>query len=396
MDDLLIRWAELIIRKQLQLRQGDSLSVNTESSTIDFARLLARLATQVTLEPVHIVETKRGRVLQSYPIDPAIADALRPKITGAALCRIVDLDSEQYSSEESPQDLVRSVVQLGHFGLLADPVDLERRVGAPWVTIPYPGANWGLQYLGVDATEGDMWSMFRDIMRLDSEDAVAFWDGQTRALAWRRKKLNDHLRERITVRGDEWHFSFRVAPKTLWTGGETELPSGRRFIPVLPLENLLACADSSSVSGKVKASRPFLLLGKKVEGASFLLKDGEAVSWDAASGKDALDAFFSIDEGARHFAGISVADEATRESRWLTSSAHRLFNRAATTHIIFGGFPQETMDGTLTEKDLEDGHMNQSLVQLDVPVGSPSLRITATDEYGVETVLMDEGVLVSD
>ena len=130
MDTLLVRYAELVIKQQLQLRPGESLSINTESSTIEFARLLARMAAETTREPVHIVETKHGRVLQVYPIDPQLNDALRPPVSGLAMCHIVDLDSAPYYSEESPQDLAKDVVQLGRFGILADPPELERRLAA--------------------------------------------------------------------------------------------------------------------------------------------------------------------------------------------------------------------------------------------------------------------------
>lgn len=119
-----MKYAELVIRRQLQLRRGESLSINTESSTIDFARLLARLAVEVTIQAVQIVETQNGRIKQVYPIDPKENEALRPKISGYVMCHVVDLDDCPYYSEESPEAIAKDVVMLGRFGLLAEPIEL--------------------------------------------------------------------------------------------------------------------------------------------------------------------------------------------------------------------------------------------------------------------------------
>lgn len=396
MDDLLVRYADLIIRRQLRLRPGDSLSINTESSTIEFARFLARLAAEATLESVHIVETRHGRVLQVYPIDPQEADALRPKVTSTVMCHIVDLDQAPYYSEEAPKDLAKDVVQLGHFGLLADPPELDRRIAVPWANIPYPGPNWGLQYLGPDATEGDMWKLFMRLFRLDAQDPSSFWDNQVGVMEWRKRQLDKHISDKLTIRDEDWRLTLSIAQGTRWSGGETVLPSGRRFLSQLPLQHLFASVDAKSAEGSFRSSRPFLLLGKRVIGASFEIHEGKAVRWNAEQGKDALDAFFSVDDGARSICELSLADENTRESASLTTGAHPLFNKAATSHIGFGGFSTDTLARQFTEEELDTCHLNQSLVRLDVPIGSSTLEIQATDRLGETVEIMQEGVFVAE
>ena len=264
-----------IIKQQLQLRPGESLSINTESSTIEFARLLARMAAETTREPVHIVETKHGKVLQVYPIDPQLNDALRPPVSGLAMCHIVDLDSAPYYSEESPQDLAKDVVQLGRFGILADPPELERRLAAPWANVPYPGPDWGLQYLGNEATEGDMWKLFMSLFRLDAHDPAEYWSNQAGMMNLRKRILNQHLADTITLRDQDWELMVRIAMDTQWTGGETVLSNGRKFLSQLPLQHVYASVDTQSANGSFLSSRPFLLLGKLVRNARFVVEGGE-------------------------------------------------------------------------------------------------------------------------
>lgn len=395
MDTLLVRYAELVIKQQLQLRLGESLSINTESSTIEFARLLARMAAETTREPVHIVETKHGKVLQVYPIDPQLNDALRPPVSGLAMCHIVDLDSAPYYSEESPQDLAKDVVQLGRFGILADPPELERRLAAPWANVPYPGPDWGLQYLGNEATEGDMWKLFMSLFRLDAHDPAEYWSNQAGMMNLRKRILNQHLADTITLRDQDWELMVRIAMDTQWTGGETVLSNGRKFLSQLPLQHVYASVDTQSANGSFLSSRPFLLLGKLVRNARFVVEGGEVTGWSATQGKQALDAFFDIDEGARRICEISLADDGTRESNSLSSGSHPLFNKSATCHIGFGGFQTDTLARQFTPNELDEKHLGQSLVRLDVPIGSPSLSVTATDKDGFVTPLMEDGVFVA-
>jgi len=64
MQEILRRYARLIIEVQLKLQRGDSLSINTENSTMAFARLLATQACESTMQTVNIVETNHGKIAQ--------------------------------------------------------------------------------------------------------------------------------------------------------------------------------------------------------------------------------------------------------------------------------------------------------------------------------------------
>ncbi len=353
------------------------------------------MASEVTMEPVNIVETREGRILQVYPIASSLSDAFRPPVKAYAMCHIVDLDSFPYLSDENPKDLVKDIVQLGKFGILADPPELERRISVPWANVPFPGPSWALQHLPSDATEGDMWKLFSRLFRLDSTKGSEFWQHQSAVINLRKRILDEHVRKRWEISSSDWHLEFAIARDTRWAGGETTLPGGRNFLSQLPLQHACASIDTQSTNGTFRSSRPFLLFGNLVKHAFFTIEQGKAVHWDAEQGKEALDAFFSIDEGARRVCEISLADEGTRENAELATLSHSLFGKATTTTIGFGGFQTDTLARQFSVEELESHHLGQSLVHLDVPVGSTSLFVCAKDQDGGETSLMEEGVFVA-
>jgi hypothetical protein len=72
----------------LALQAGESLSINTEAPTLDFATKLARLASEITLQPVNIVMIDHGIPKDVLSITPEEHPEAGIPPTGHALIRI--------------------------------------------------------------------------------------------------------------------------------------------------------------------------------------------------------------------------------------------------------------------------------------------------------------------
>jgi aminopeptidase len=394
MEEILRRYARLIITAQLKLERGDSLSINTEGSHMDFARMLAKSACEATLQSVNIVETNHGKVVQVVQMDPVEPEIFRPETRGFVMCHIFSLDDTPYQNSEEPSSLAKEVTMLGSFGLLSEPVFLNRRIAVPWANIPLPGPIWATQLLGEEATNLEMWNLFATIFRLEDDNTSRFWESQGNLLHFRKQKLNKLGLLDLTLTGSGWEIKAKMAKATVWADGMHTVSSGRKFIPSLPMQNVFASVDCSSANGTITASRPFLLFGQTVEEASFVIANGKVTSFSATKGKAALEAYFAIDEGANRMAEISLADEDTLESHYLEKGVHVHFNKAMTSYIAFGGFNLSTLTTQDSDESIDDSHLSRSLVRLEIPVGSNSLSVTALDSKGDQTSLMEEGIFI--
>jgi len=391
MERYVERYVRLIIDVQLKLIEGDNLSINTEARSMDFARLLAREAVLVTRLPVMIVETEAGKVIQAYPIDPKEKDLFRPEVGQAVMCHIVDLDNHPYDEGAEYDEICKDVASLAGYGALADPIFLDRRVSAPWANIPYPGPRWASALLGHAADEGKAWLLLATLLRLESEQASSFWEGQANVIAWRKKRLNALSGSSITLTGDGWSVRGALAPLTHFCGGASTIAAGRSFIPILPIQTVVGSFACDSVSGTVEASRPFYVLGGRVEGASFTIEGGMVVHWRADRGREALDAYFAIDEGAKRVSTVALCDTGTIESRYLQVGLHPHFHGEVESSIGFGGFAVDTLDSDVDEERLCECRLADSLVRLAVPIGGAHLFVVF-DADGEEIVMMEEGV----
>ncbi|MFA6681986.1 MAG: aminopeptidase, partial [Sphaerochaeta sp.] len=179
MQEILRRYARLIIEIQLKLQGGDALSINTESSTMAFARMLATMACESTHQTVTIVETNHGKIAQTLEFDPVEHRIKRPEITGYVMCHLVDLDNAPYVTDENVFSAAEEVTKLATYGLLSDPVFLDRRIAVPWANIPLPGPLWAMQLLGKAASEEEMWTLFSKLYRLEDDHGLKFWNDQS-------------------------------------------------------------------------------------------------------------------------------------------------------------------------------------------------------------------------
>lgn len=392
MELILKRYAQLIIDVQLKLTEGDSLSINTEATTMQFARLLAKQACLTTRQSVTIVETNHGKVVQAYPIEPEEKEIFRPPVHTTVMCHIFDLDTNPYRNAGDLSLVVGEVTAIAKFGHLSDPVILDRRIAVPWANVPYPGIRWASELLGKAVNEDRMWHLFSMLYRLDDGWNVSYWEEQGNLLEYRKNALNKIGHSRVTCVSDGWQLEVALAQNTRWAGGRTTLASRRYFSPMLPVQGLHAPLDSFSAQGTFSASRPFYVLGSEVTGAWFTVKDGRVTDWQAETGKEALSAFFNIDEGARHVGEISLADNDTIESRYIEKSIHPHFAKEITTTITFGGFSLDTLTTQANDEDILTSKLCESLVRLEIPVGDSHLSVTLQADDGQTHDVMFEGV----
>ncbi|MEA4859142.1 MAG: aminopeptidase, partial [Sphaerochaeta sp.] len=175
-------------------------------------------------------------------------------------------------------------------------------------------------------------------------------------------------------------------------GGRSKLSNNRSFVPILPMQSIHASLDCFSAEGSLIASRPFQVLGREVAGAQFTIKDGKVVAFHAEQGEEALAAFFAVDEGARMVSELSLADNDTMESRYLTKSIHPHFAKELTTTVVFGGFSIDVLATQQTDEDVDASNLCRSLVRLEIPVGDSHLSLKVKTSGGDEQIVMYEGI----
>ncbi len=369
-----LQLTKLICFNQLNLKSGDSLSINTEESTYSFSLEFAKFATKITNLPVNIVVTENGKVSQTVPVEPNLLDIQKPQVKTQLMCRILDLGKFPYLNNKKLEEITKSVIDISEYGLLSEPIDLKRRIAIPWTIVAYPSKEF-VKHAFFESSETEALAYFAKLLRFDNENMINYWNNQATLLQYRENHLNS-LNNFIEFKSRNSKFKAFLAEGSKWSSNYITLKNKRSFFNFLPTQNIHNNFDYKSFNGHIEASRDFFLFGKLVKGATFNLKDGEVTSFNAIENKEALDAYFNCDTSSSVISSISLCDEESIESKYIVKNAHPLYSFENCTTITLGGATQDSLINLDEDTDLDKLNINQSLVKLAIPIGDTSCVVS--------------------
>ena len=122
-------------------------------------------------------------------------------------------------------------------------------------------------------------------------------------------------------------------------------------------------------------------------------QEGRAVEWDAEKGKDVLDYLINMDEGSHYLGEVALVP---KESPINTSGVlfyNTLFDENAACHLALGAGFNECVEGfqNLSEEELAEKGLNDSLGHTDFMIGSDDLAIDGITEDGQTIAIFRDG-----
>jgi aminopeptidase len=393
MDKMMKRYAQVILHSAIHIQQGESLSINTNPASLEYARELAQMASEVTLQQVNIVVIDKGVPKDVLSANPVEHEQLITPPTSYALLRLDDTEDREWEFHDDPESVLGNMALLQKAGILGAP-PLTRQV-APWALMAVPGPVWANRLFGEGGTEEELWRLFTYVMKLDAKDPIGAWDEQARLIQHRLKVLNSLEISKLRIQSAKTDLTFSLVKDSHWRGGRQILPNGRSFIPQLPLERVSAIPERSSVTGTISASRPFKLLGKIVENAVFTFEKGKVVDAQASSGVELLRQVLAIDQGASRLGEIALVDEDSPLCGFGDFFGYSGFDDNLSSSIAFGVVDSLHLDdntGFEDEADLQARTgCNISDIHLVVKFGTRDTRASVLLSDGSEIDIVQNG-----
>ncbi len=402
-QQLLNRYAEVIVSIGVNVQEGDNVLVSVGTESLELSRAVVRecwkrgarnVTTLINDDDMALARYEEGRddvfdVFPDFEVE-YIESMMKEKYHRIAL-RAPSLDFFAHIDQEKIQRSQRaSNVALKPISKYMDAGDIK------WVVAASPSVRWAKK-LFPDCSEEDalnaLWEQIVSICRIDADDPVAAWAEHDSQLKAYERWLNEQNFEYLHYKGPGTDLIVHLADQHKWIGGSSVTPDGVAYMANIPTEEIFTTPHADRCTGRVKATKPLVVMGKIVEDFSFTFKDGRCVDFDARLNGDVIETLLGMDEGARRLGEIALVPHSSPVSLSGLLFHSTLYDENASCHFALGKSYAEAVHGgsTMTEEERRELGANDSMIHIDFMVGGPELHVTGYRKNGTSVPVLVNG-----
>ena len=266
-----------------------------------------------------------------------------------------------------------------------------------WCIAGAPVVAWAAQVFPGVAEEVAIYRLWKAILsaaRADGEDPASDWELHNAAFGKNLRFLNEmHFDALHYVAGNGTDLTVGLTARHIWGGGSMKAADGRTFCPNIPTEEVFTSPDRLRAEGVVHSALPLVHHGNKVDRFWLRFEAGRVVDFDAEVGRATLQSILDTDEGARYLGEAALISKNTpiRESKMLYYDT--LYDENASCHLALGmGFPDCYEGGQeMTREELLAAGVNDSATHVDFMIGTDDMNITGIKADGTEVPVFVNG-----
>lgn len=404
MENLLKKYAELVVRKGINIQPGKLLVVNAPVSSSDFACAIAEEAYKAGAKDVILnysdenfnkvkLENASDEVLGSFP-DYEIKkydylvneDASFISITSSNPNLLKDIDSAK-----------TALFQKTRRKALKNYYDSCSANKNAWCVISVPSKGWAEKVFPDDTpekAEEKLWDAIFKVMRITEDSPVKAWDEHLENLHKKLRFLNDenfaclHFTNSLGT-----DLKVELADEHIWCGGEDTKADGLKFIANMPTEEVFTTPKRDGVNGIVYSSRPLNYSGGLIENFSVRFENGKAVEVKAEKGEELLKEIINTDENSCMLGEVALVPYDSPISNSKIVFFNTLYDENASCHLAFGdSYPSCVKNGEeMTETELHEHGCNTSIAHVDFMIGTSDTKITGIKKDGSKKIVFENG-----
>ena len=267
-----------------------------------------------------------------------------------------------------------------------------------WCICGYPDKEWAKKVFP-DLNKNDavkkLWDHIAKTVRLDADDPVEEWEKHQRELQRRCDFLNSaKIKSFHYENGLGTNFDITMPKGYIFCGGaEKGALDGVWFTANMPTEEIFSCPDKSGANGKLVSSMPLCRNGQIIKDFWLEFDEGRIVDFGAKEGYENLKSIIETDEGSHYLGEIALVAHDSVISKLNTLFFETLYDENASCHFAIGDCYPTCVEGgaDMTEEQLAERGLNNSLEHVDFMVGTKDLQITATTDEGKQITIFKDG-----
>lgn len=403
-EEMLKKYAELIVRCGVNIQKDQILCVNAPISAAPLTRLVAKAAYETGAKEVVVRWSDETLSRLKYDHAPISQFEQVPEwfsaynngyaAEGAAFLTIDSADPDAFSGVDpkKPASWIKAVHAVCK--PFYDTLDLGKN---RWCIVAAPSAEWAKKVFPEESEESaveHLWEAIFKAVRVDTPDPAAAWEEHHQRFQQKIQALN-------TLQLDCLHYQNSLGTDLVigmpenhcWAGGGAETTDGIYHFPNMPTEEIFASPHLDRADGVVYSALPLNYQGTLIDKFWLRFENGRVTDFGAEQGYDTLKALIETDEGSHHLGEVALIPTQSPISEMGILFYNTLFDENASCHFAIGkGFP-ECLQGGLeaSEEELKARGMNDSAAHVDFMLGTADLSITGYTKDGREIPIFRNG-----
>ncbi|MGD7050756.1 aminopeptidase [Rossellomorea marisflavi] len=168
-----------------------------------------------------------------------------------------------------------------------------------WCLLAVPSLTWASKVFPNVVEEKAVQLLWQAILRgarADGYNPFSEWKKHDLAFESRKAFLNESQFNKLHFKNNQGTDLVVGMPKNhIFIGGGVKDNNGIPFFPNIPTEEIFSAPHKNEVNGKLVASKPLVYGGSVINDISLSFKDGRITTYDAKTGKGALEGIIETD-----------------------------------------------------------------------------------------------------
>ena len=396
------KYAELLLKKCLNLKKGQPLVITGPIECIDFIRILTKQAYEMGVHDVYfdfvdsylkyyqLLNFDSEEFENSCFWNKKVYDEYAKK-DGAFL---------MLSAEESDIFVGVDTDKLAKANLISRtsrPIYKEKqgKYEVPWCIAMVSTEISSKKVFPNDENSKDkLWDEIFKACLVTKDDPLTEWDKKTDNNKKNVDKLNSlNIIKLHYTNSLGTDFTVELGEGVIWCGADEKMPDGTPLIVNMPTEEIFTSPLNNSTNGIVYASKPLIYNNTFINNFWLRFENGKVVDFDSEVGKEVLDTLINFDEGSSMLGEVALVEYDSPISNSGILFYNTLYDENAACHLALGvGFPSCYKNGVnMTKEELLKVGVNQSNEHVDFMIGTSDLRIVGTTVDNEEILIFENG-----
>ena len=389
----LFKYAELIVKKGLNIEPGQEVLVVASLDQPEFVRMAVELCYQAGASRVVVewADMPLAKLAQTYQSEEKLSE-VTPWELAKLKWRAEELPARLWLDSDDPDGMdgidqgKRARAQMKRFPIIKPYRDAAENKHQ-WCIAGVPGVPWAKKvFPGLPAEEAveKLWDAILHAARAEG-DPLKNWDEHNATIHRRCDKLNSCRFAFLEYRAPNGtDFRVGLMPQGVFAGGcETDL-KGRVFNPNIPSEEIFTSPKRGVADGLLVATKPLSYQGSLIEDFSIRFAEGRAVEVKAKRGQEALEKMIAMDEGASYLGECALIAHDSPVNNMGILFYNTLYDENASCHVALGrGFDCCVADyAKYSQDELHELGVNDSMIHVDFMIGGAELDIDGVTADG--------------